>query len=306
MAIIAVLIGLILPAVMKAREAASRAQCINNLKQLALASQHHLEQYNYFPTAGTGDFNAPSYYQDGVTMQPQLGWQQDAGWGFQLLPYLDAENVWTGGGTAVTVVDQVKNALKTPLRVYSCPSRRQPAVWSYTNANFPAQPAYAAVKGNAFLVCPLDYAGSNGNGARDASNNLIQNGVFISQAPGRNTIGMSAITDGLSTTIMLAEKAANPQRGQLLNEDDMGYAAAFSGTNLNAIRFTSPSLLPLHDYEITGPTGGAFGSAHQVNFNAAMADGSVQSIGYNISSTVFSAIGTIRGREIVNDGDMAP
>jgi prepilin-type N-terminal cleavage/methylation domain-containing protein len=306
MAIIATLVGLLLPAVVKAREAANRVTCTNNLKQLALACHHHVEQYGYFPTAGTLDFNGPSYYQNGAVTQPTGGWQQDAGWGFQLLPFIDAENVWTGGALAVTMVDQMKGALKSPFKAYSCPSRRLPSTWSYTNGAFPAQPAYAAIKGNSFFVAPVDYAGSNGNGARDSSNNLVQNGIFVSQALGRNTVAVANITDGLTYTLLMGEKAANPLRGQLTNEDDMGYAAAFSGTNLNAIRFTSPSLLPLHDYEVLGPTGGAFGSVHQGSWNAAMADGSVQTINYNLNSAIFSAIGTIRGRELISDADLAP
>jgi len=64
-------------------------------------------------------------------------------------------------------------------------------------------------------------------------------------------------------------------------------------------------LLPMRDYEVLGPTGGAFGSAHAGTFNALMADGSVQSIAYGINPSIFSAIGTIQGRELVTDADLS-
>jgi len=88
-------------------------------------------------------------------------------------------------------------------------------------------------------------------------------------------------------------------------EDDMGYFAAYGGTNLNTIRFTSSNLLPLRDFEVTGATGGAFGSAHSGSWNVIMCDGSVQQLSYTIDSTVYAALGTIQGNEIISDVDLS-
>jgi prepilin-type N-terminal cleavage/methylation domain-containing protein len=76
-AIIAVLIGLLLPAVQKVRAAAVRSKCANNLKQIALALQHHHEAHGYFPSAHDTHFH-PRYY-----------WS----WMAKILPYVEQENL---------------------------------------------------------------------------------------------------------------------------------------------------------------------------------------------------------------------
>jgi hypothetical protein len=326
MGIIATLVALLIPAAMRVREAANRMTCSNNLRQLGAACFHHQQHLGYYPTAGTSDLCGPSYTTNsGSTVgSPIQGWKQDAGWCFQVLPFIDADILWTGGGSASTVSAQAQATMKSVNKIFFCPSRRQPMTWNYQNPNFPSGPsnvsatyqstAFGSIKGNNFTVVPSDYAGCNGTGV-DANNFPLQNGVIRSQSSwamvsgsatqtvGRNTVTLNDITDGPGYTLMLAEKAANAQRGQIGGEDDLGFIAPFGRANLNTIRFASATVLPLRDFEVTGLTGGAFGSAHSGTFNAIMADGSVHPINYAIDPTIYAALGTINGRELVSDTD---
>src|SRR5262249_15684560 len=92
-AIIAVLIGLLVPAVQKVRDAAARTQCGNNLKQLGLAFHNHHDTFGVFPGGG-GHWSMPPRYL--AVGQPAVGRDQWCGWGFQVLPFLEGDNVWKG------------------------------------------------------------------------------------------------------------------------------------------------------------------------------------------------------------------
>ena len=95
-AIIGLLISLLLPAIQASREAANRTSCENNLKQIGLAIQHHENSLHFLPSGGA-DYSTPPTY---VAGRPRVGNQQEAGWAFQLLPYLESTADWQGGNGA--------------------------------------------------------------------------------------------------------------------------------------------------------------------------------------------------------------
>src|SRR5438105_4312998 len=130
-AIIAVLIGLLLPAVQQVREAANRMQCSNNLKQIGLAFHNHHDSHGNFPSGGW-DWNTPPTYVNG---QPAVGAAQQAGWGFQILPYVEAQNTWKGGA-GTTDLDRIRVAIGTPQRLFFCPTRRPPQVVTFSHPDY--------------------------------------------------------------------------------------------------------------------------------------------------------------------------
>src|SRR5438105_6043988 len=84
-AIIGVLIGLLLPAVQKVREAARRAKCANNLKQIGLAFHQYLDSNDSLPPNGV-------YAYSGSAIVPTSPWSALS----RILPYLEQENLFRG------------------------------------------------------------------------------------------------------------------------------------------------------------------------------------------------------------------
>jgi prepilin-type N-terminal cleavage/methylation domain-containing protein/prepilin-type processing-associated H-X9-DG protein len=269
-AIIAILIGLLLPAIQKVREAGARTECLNHLKQLGLAFHSHHGQLGYFPTGGWDWWYTPTY----VNGIPEIGVQQQAGWGFQVLPYIEADVVWKGG-PAANDTDRAKFAVGTPNPIFFCPSRRSPQTLSI------AIPGY--FNGDTVTTAPCDYAASNWE----------ITGVVQQYQP----IRIADITDGTSNTLLLGDKRVNLQfLGQPQKDDDMGYA---SGWDSDIIRLTT--LPPGPDY--SAPTGDGerrFGSSHPGRFNSVFADGSVQSISYSVDPTVFRYLGDRADGQTIN------
>jgi prepilin-type N-terminal cleavage/methylation domain-containing protein/prepilin-type processing-associated H-X9-DG protein len=277
-AIIGTLIGLLLPAVQKVREAANRMACGNNLKQIGIAFHNHHDAFGYFPSGGWQWWTPPTY----VNGVPAVGPQQQAGWAFQILPFLEAENTWRGG-QATNDLDRILVAVGTPNKVFFCPSRRLPQTLTVSYTDY--------LNGRPVTHALCDYAAANFNKSPSK-----QTGVVRQFYPNR----IADITDGTTNTLMVGDKRLNlSYLGQPQEVDGVGYT---SGWDRDVVRTTDRA--PKPDFSGTSDTTRRFGSSHPGRFNAVFADGSVRPISYSINPTFFSYLGNKSDGQVISTDDL--
>ena len=280
-AIIAILIGLLVPAVQKVREAAARTQCANNLKQIGLAVHNHHDAQRRFPSGGWWDWtHPPTYLAPGLPAVAGGNVQQDGSTFFQILPYIEQQAVWTGGGG--TTINQCQiNALSAVIPIYYCPSRRSPEA-------HPPTPNWMVAPSGTFGHGSVDYAVSNGE----------QTGVFRPWPTGFSmTFSKLEAGDGTSSTLMIAEKWWPYSGTDYQWDDNEGYA---QGWDDDWVRSTNIAPLPDLPGTSDGIWPGHFGSRHTGGFLAVFCDGHVQLISFSINVTTFSYLGNWQDGQAVN------
>jgi prepilin-type N-terminal cleavage/methylation domain-containing protein/prepilin-type processing-associated H-X9-DG protein len=302
-AIIAVLIGLLLPAVQKVREAAARMKCLNNLKQLGLAMHNFHSSYGKLAPQTANNGNTCCY----------------GTWQMAILPYVEQDNLWKmyvnfgGVKPSVPTYEQNQNLLVTSQRLamFTCPSDtpNAPKSGKYLGQTyFVTQHNYLVNVGN------IDYAQGGDGVLPDQPAGLR----FLGAPFARNAqFSLTEISDGTSNTLMAAE--VNQGQGQ----DFRGLTWWAEGSGFTTYRTPNS---PGYDYISNGagapgcvpptvdprnadcrayktPNWNAFAarSRHSGGVNVVFCDGSGHFIANGIDWTVWQALGTSRGGEIVGD-----
>jgi prepilin-type N-terminal cleavage/methylation domain-containing protein/prepilin-type processing-associated H-X9-DG protein len=179
-AIIGVMVGLLLPAVQSAREAARRMSCSNNLRQLGLAVHNYESAYRVLPRAGTldADFSVQA----------------------RILPFVEQSGLYesldfsvpafSGPFNAKVPHPKLIEAFATPIGTFLCPSDPTPAVTSMT------------VSGTEYRYGGLNYFASYGSATEQHYDLRWQtDGPFHTV----NGVGFESILDGLSNTVLMSE-----------------------------------------------------------------------------------------------------
>jgi prepilin-type N-terminal cleavage/methylation domain-containing protein/prepilin-type processing-associated H-X9-DG protein len=282
--IIAVLIGLLVPAVMKVREAANRIQCSNNLKQIALALHNYHDANGKFPPGAVmGPF-------------PPLV-TTTAGHGNMtfLLPYLEQEGLFRQYHWNLDWSDWPNQPVVSHhLRVLQCPSAEADRV----------QKDYQNINHGKVAACS-DYAGF-----REVPPAMVDLGYV---APGtcrdsvlmiNQTCGIAHITDGTSNTILYAEDAGRPQLWRKGRPVPGRLVSGGGWASLNLIWGTPPDQAPPPwPCAINCTNQREIYSFHPGGANAVFADGSVHFLKAGMSIRTLAALVTRAGGEVVSAGD---
>jgi prepilin-type N-terminal cleavage/methylation domain-containing protein len=288
-AIIGILVSLLLPAVQAARESARRVQCMNNLKQLGLAAHNHIAAHNQFPTGGWGFF---------WVGDPDRGInkRQPGGPFYNVLPFMEQQSLHDlatdGSPDTITATQKTQSRLlvRTALFAFHCPTRRRPQLYAKdrfdgtfigynsddnTSGNTVARCDYAACSGDELIVShqpgPSSLAGAD-------TYSWQASWSFSGVCYERSEEILSHVTDGTSNTYFFGEKYLMPDNysNGADGADNESWATGFNNDNhrIGGVR-------PLRDRKGLN-SGYAFGSAHPAGFQAALCDGSVRNIPFNI------------------------
>ncbi|MFG0267775.1 MAG: DUF1559 domain-containing protein [Rhodopirellula sp. JB055] len=331
-AIIGVLVGLLLPAVQSAREAARRMQCQNNLKQIGLALHNYESTFKVLPPAGLTYVDDSGYG----------GTKDDDGYGFLcfLLPYIeqsplyeqvDPSGYWemedgiTGrpmeslireieGGSPTERIQRRWEAATTPVGTYLCPSsampKNAPLKWSiYGSGDFGVGALNVNTMFNANQATGLATTSYKGC----AGNHLGDNGMFVKRAEGEPRLFRDVI-DGLSNTIAVGEstyvRASGISKPAAVGEsptslEDWPVWIGMPRTD-ESVRFTARTSSPINAFASVGKMYNAIDddcafSYHQGGAQFNFADGSVRFITESISMETYQALAGMNDGEIVGE-----
>lgn len=266
-AIIGVLVGLLLPAVQQAREAARRSSCGNKLKQQGLAMHNYADKH----ARGGDNFFPPALYLKNATTSANtisaVG-SSAYSWIVQILPYAEENNLYNsirGNSTSDNFsTPYVATDISTVTIDWAiCPS------WTGTGRDTGG----TAIGGATSPEGQITYRGNIGSSAA-----ADDGGIGIA-----TELGFASFRDGTSKTIQIVENA---------------FAADLRNGNLTYCFFDGDPNLGVNDSGNNGNQGAT--SEHTGGlFGVAFADGASKFLSYNVDETTYQALITRNGGETI-------
>ncbi len=281
-AIIGILIGMLLPAVQQVREAARRTSCMNNVRQIGLATLNYESGHGYFPPGWQlEDINDPL---------SEPGW----GWSAHILPFLEQSVVADRINFKVAIDDHDhEDIIREVIPMYLCPSQSANAkivnlaehVEHGDHDDLAAWHDHDHDDHEELWAGRSDYSGVFGS-TEISDSPLKGNGVYY----GGSRVKIRDIKDGLSHSMMVGERTQ--QLGPIswvgmVPEIDEAFA------RIVAVADHPPN--DDHDAHFED-----FRSDHPGGIVVALCDGSSHFLSDNIDLFNFQGLATINGGEIVN------
>ncbi len=287
LAIIAVLIALLIPAVQKVREAAARMNCGNNLKQIALATHAYCDAHHFFPVDSLTAYGPST---------------QSWSWLARVLPFIEQNNLSAQANIPVNTLYDSRNLAVAQIKVFLCPSDTAYLAGPRSDAadlgQYPGGPYfppcidagqtnYKGVSGANWMWGDPQWHNPGTNGSWDGltyGDGLFYRGDFLT--PKRIT----DITDGTSNTFMIGEDV--PVKNHWCSWPYANNAVGTCAIAPNALQ-PDGTEYDSNDWENVY----SFRSRHPNGLQFAYADGSVHFIETSIDLATYRAMATIRGGE---------
>jgi len=287
-AIIAVLIGLLLPAVQAAREAARRAQCVNNMKQLGIANHNYMDVNGIFPSQIGG---IPAWFG-----------QSDyrTSWMVQILPMMEQTNLFNAYNFAAdraAYSNTNSTVMATPIATFNCPSYNGPML-QQGQADWNAYAGTIGSDQKLWWIAGTCYKGNLGdnttgpfpgsaNGYGDLNGTQpTATGIFWRA---QMVVPIAAVTDGTSNTLLTGEALPNRCNWNAWSESNSSVATTSIPINQ---KVNSDRGNPGYCY--------GFRSQHPGGMNVGFCDGSVRFLKETINPFIYRAIATRAGGEVVS------
>jgi len=300
-AIIAVLIALLMPAVQKVREAANRATCTNNLKQIGLACLNYEGERGTLPTSRDVSVPYPGEITElrtPNTVEPDNDEGPGNGldtWSGEILPYLEQKTLYDGFIQTQPYTSQPLEFIQTSAPVYFCPTRRtMGSAGTATGGTAVTDP----VTGQTGRGALGDYAASIGTTGDDYynGNGVAPNGAITLGEAGKGN-RLKEILDGTSNTIMIGEKAVGFKNMTKASQDCSIYDAAYYLCHCRGLGLSYPLASSINDTNLY------FGSWHMSVCQFVFCDGSVHTLSVGLDLQVLDDLANIADGNVMQPYD---